>query len=68
MKEYKLLPCPFCGGDARLFERDEGEYDIACGGAGCYLIAGADWFYDYDDLDQFVAMWNTRPREKNSER
>jgi hypothetical protein len=47
----KLLPCPFCGGDARTFEYD-GANQATCGGkhidcAGTDVVAP-------------VAMWNRR--------
>lgn len=50
----KLLPCPFCGGDA-AFERvgDRRQSTIvACQECGCRLESGAEWDHERD--------WNTR--------
>ena len=54
----KLLPCPFCGGDAEVFhssdcEEDE-EYSIYCG--KCYCSTEKVCTYG-----EAVNLWNNRP-------
>ena len=55
-----LLPCPFCGGDAKLFNKGDREdrYDVGCSTEGCYVEGGAEWWHG--DINTLVAMWNTR--------
>ncbi len=53
-----LLPCPFCGGEARSFKQIEGRYAVArysvsCD--GCGLVA----FYEVTEAEAIVA-WNAR--------
>jgi len=64
-----LKPCPFCGGEAKLFTK-ENEYndaqqswDIRCVGsdgldAPCYLYDGADWWAD--NKEEIIKLWNRR--------
>jgi len=54
----ELLPCPFCGGEARPVKQIEGRYAIArysvsC--KGCGLVA----FYEATEAEA-IAAWNTR--------
>lgn len=58
----ELLPCPFCGGEARPVKQIEGRYAIArysvsCN--GCGLVA----FYEATEAEA-IAAWNTRAELK----
>lgn len=56
-----LKSCPFCGGEATLFERHgEDVWDIGCATDGCYLEGGAEWCFPSDEKWHVVEMWNTR--------
>ena len=54
-----LKPCPFCGGEAELFEREEGSdfWDIRCKTSECFMEDGSNWFLHPDVVTK---MWNTR--------
>lgn len=59
----ELLPCPFCGGEARSYDFDtqtKGQlvwrYVVTCGGEQC---AVEPWF-DRLTLDEAIKAWNTR--------
>ena len=57
----KLLPCPFCGGEAKCepsnFDMDDnGFYDIFCLGENC----GARMYTPFSPREAIQA-WNTRP-------
>ena len=71
--ERNLKPCPFCGGEARAYLRDNGEgFDynyVNC--IGCYVqfeeqngrITGDDEDYthtDEDSLSSLIDKWNKR--------
>lgn len=64
MSEIKLLPCPFCGGEAEVFTSDEigylgnDRYTVKCG--SCICGTG-----HYKDRQRAIEMWNTRkPMER----
>lgn len=60
MNEKKLLPCPFCGGEA--FFATEGGNWIAC------KLCGAETDY-FERAKEAINAWNTRnPIEKIVER
>ena len=69
MSEIKLLPCPFCGGEASL-KRDQKddfvEYSVGCYNRGCVCAAHT---YCYYDKEEAIRDWNTRkPMERIVER
>lgn len=69
MSEIKLLPCPFCGGEASL-KRDQKddfvEYSVGCYNRGCVCAAHT---YCYYDKEEAIRDWNTRkPMERIIER
>lgn len=66
MSELKLLPCPFCGGEASL-KRDQKddfvEYSVGCYNRGCVCAAHT---YCYYDKEEAIRDWNTRkPMERS---
>ena len=63
---FTLLACPFCCAVPRLVEQayvygfsihEDGEWDVACGTAGCYLENGAGWNLTQEGA---AALWNNR--------
>ena len=48
----KLLPCPFCGGEAELFNGGPGRAFIMCDGCRCTSDDGT--------TERIVAAWNRR--------
>lgn len=52
-----LLPCPFCGYDAELVEKD-GLYSVVCKD-GCCI--SSDIQPEYSEPMVALADWNTRP-------
>ena len=62
MKKDTIKPCPFCGGDAEIFNRDGDSnerfsYDIRGLDNKCYLSEGADYYLSCPDA---MDLWNTR--------
>ena len=58
MSEIKLLPCPFCGGEAKLeINREMGgtQYQVLC--TKCPTTVGRYWFWKKEDA---INLWNTR--------
>lgn len=49
----KLLPCPFCGGEAETFEASEDSFSILCTGCGVETP-----YLPY--LTEAIAAWNRR--------
>lgn len=49
-----LLPCPFCGGEAKLIEPDGIWYAVAC--TKCHIQGTGNRNQDYKAVNQ----WNTR--------
>ena len=54
-----LLPCPFCGGEAKHYAFDPGdpfepEHGVGC--PGCEATMGG-----FDTWEQAISAWNTRP-------
>jgi Lar family restriction alleviation protein len=58
----ELLPCPFCGGKARLGKWVSGHtppeetWLVQCGALGCYARVGTT----EEDQADAIATWNTR--------
>ena len=61
MAEIKLLPCPFCGGKAKLHIENAGCY-VRCKKCGAYgKIVSASFYYSAaDTADAAVESWNRR--------
>lgn len=67
----ELLPCPFCGGEARIFELTWTDglgvphdfkhpyYRVVCQG-GCRTLKG-----DYDTEAEAIEAWNARVKLEN---
>ena len=66
MMTKKLKPCPFCGGEAKLFKDVNDFFIIGCNDGGSYLPCYCDTFYRNDDLPKFnskkeaIEVWNRR--------
>jgi len=54
--EVKLLPCPFCGGEAKVAGYDICSFEVAC--TDCK--AGVGWVVDYQFKADAIAAWNRR--------
>jgi hypothetical protein len=62
MSESNLLPCPFCGAESELIERDSGYstgWDVQCNTKGCYLEFGGEYWLAKES--EAIALWNNRP-------
>ena len=61
VSEIKLLPCPFCGGEAKLSK--SGSYAVvSCLNSSCN---GNACCYKYDSPQEAIEHWNTRkPMER----
>ena len=59
--KQRLLPCPFCGGEARL--ESNGQYAVVgCVNSNCQGYACC---YKYDSKKEAIEHWNTRkPMER----
>ena len=60
MSEIKLLPCPFCGGEARVVENNfrTDTYSVRC--KNCYAESDR-----YHTQEEAIKQWNTRkPMER----
>ena len=60
----ELLPCPFCGGEAVMFEDDYGDWHVYCGD-GWYVERNLCPGYHaidcmYITKAQAIEAWNTR--------
>lgn len=54
--DVKLKTCPFCGGEARILQLNDGKYFVTCF-PGCSVkpITVPD-----ESMDKVVEAWNTR--------
>ena len=56
MSDYKLLPCPFCGGEADIrMVNDGGNYVAGC--TKCPADVGRWWYWTKKEA---ANAWNTR--------
>ena len=53
MTDHTLLPCPFCGGEPKLFDADKGYCYVKC--PTCFIVT-----CDYYDAATAIAAWNRR--------
>ena len=60
----ELKPCPFCGGDAKHYHRDDNSGWENTDWVGCTDICGASTAC-YETKDLAVAVWNTRIAHDN---
>jgi len=53
----KLLPCPFCGGNAIYgYDRIDGDYSVYCKKCGAIV------FSEEQTLEASEKLWNTRTK------
>ncbi len=57
MTEQKLLPCPFCGGEAEAIQVYATEWYVECTKCPCTMIGG------YYTEEEAIEAWNTRVGE-----
>ena len=55
--ENGLLPCPFCGGKARLNEWDPNTFIASCGSTSCKVEPVSDVRLRKQEA---ITAWNTR--------
>ena len=58
-----LLPCPFCGGEAVIFDNRINQYDASYS-VGC-LKCGARIDGTDEEVSETIAKWNTRGSNKD---
>ncbi len=65
-----LLPCPFCGGDARADGSERVGFFVSCNGCFCCVGEAYDHAaypeHMFRDRDEAVAAWNRRAPGKES--
>lgn len=66
MSDERLLPCPFCGGEAEIIEEgflaEPDYFMIRCKDKNCTMRPKTDF---YKDKSKVISFWNTRkPIEK----
>lgn len=55
----ELLPCPFCGGEARIIAKPyEPKVCVGCDDDTCLGFSGLGWLYETEE--QAAAAWNRR--------
>ena len=53
----ELKPCPFCGGEAKVFGNyDDSEYHANCTNNEC----GCCWVNYYETKEEAIEAWNRR--------
>lgn len=63
----KLRPCPFCGGEAKIFADQGGGICVKC--MKCYCQTDNRCDFSYDDcmrtnaFNSIVEMWNRRTND-----
>jgi len=63
MKKTELKPCPFCGGEAKLYETYDGFWQVQCCGIGCGCGT-----MQYKEKRTPVRIWNRRANDVPTER
>lgn len=58
-KEQKLLPCPFCGGEAKLAKNCYGQMSVQCKNDCCNAVVWGD-SKDIDRDNAAIKAWNRR--------
>ena len=53
----ELKPCPFCGGDAEIYDFKDGRYFVGCSNTNCDVYPYTSIHYDKEDA---IAAWNRR--------
>ena len=61
----KLKPCPFCGGEGFIFERQKNRYKVCCENACIQMPVIAAEFFTSDKVA--IRVWNTRAGEAELE-
>lgn len=55
----ELLPCPFCGGEARIIAKPyEPKVCVGCDDDTCLGFSGLGWLYDSEK--EATEAWNSR--------
>lgn len=65
-KPQRLLPCPFCGGEAEWVDYVE-EVAVRCGSCSARVSRKHNWLAD-TGLSEAIATWNTRADLSAAER
>lgn len=52
-----LLPCPFCGERAEVYDFKDGRYLVECSNTSCDVYPCTSIHYDKEDA---IAAWNRR--------
>ena len=60
-EEITLLPCPFCGSEAKLDDTEGGDSIVHCMKCEAYFLDDMLWNgNDYDSKSNAAAKWNRR--------
>ena len=65
--KLKLKPCPFCGGQARIFGNDGDHFYVACTNEVCFCVLGEMYLpgdepdHMFGDEESAAHNWNKRP-------
>ncbi len=54
----KVEPCPFCGSEAEVIEKDMGSFEVGCTNDECFLAGGGGW--SFDTRQEALDLWNRR--------
>ena len=62
----ELLPCPFCGSEAKIVKNEFGFVDVSCKVRSC---RGYVKFLNYTKQEKAIEKWNKRtPKERGGEK
>lgn len=66
MSNIELLPCPFCGGEAKINRMPHlWEYSVQCNDVDCIVHPETE---GYEKREEAIEAWNTRkPMERIAE-